>query len=89
MEGGVGDGLGGQLEAVWVAVNETQLGIVLGLGKPWPGPDVDGALGHEVVQAAICHVLERLGAVLRELPRAAPPGDTAHPNGAVDRRASG
>jgi hypothetical protein len=63
--------LGGQLEVVWVAVEETQLGIALSSGLPSPDRE-DDALSHAVVQKAMCDLLERLAAVLTELPRVGP-----------------
>jgi hypothetical protein len=66
--------LGGQLEVVWIGVNETQLGIVLSSGVP--DRDVDAAMSYEVVQRAMCDLLEQLASVILELPqRVAAGGD--------------
>lgn len=66
-----GDGavhrLGGQLEAVWIGVNETQLGIVLSSGEP--DRDIEGAMSHDVLQRAMCDLLERLASVILGSPQ--------------------
>jgi hypothetical protein len=67
------DTLGGQLEVVWVGVNETQLGIVLSSGESSPDREVVGALAHDVVQRAMCDLLEGLATVLTDLPQATAP----------------
>ena len=65
--------LGGQLEAVWIGVNETQLGIVLSSGEP--DRDIDTAMSHDALQRAMCDLLDRLASVIMELPHRVADGE--------------